>query len=347
MMPDFRRDLHYTLRVIRRNPGYAVTAVLCPELGIGVNTTVYSWLDEMYFRPLPVPEPDRVVAINRAGGPACSWREYRDFAMRLRSVSGVAAVIPKETFLDVDNVNDQIYAEAVSANYFQVLGVRPSWGRPFQSSEDLPNSDPVAVISERVWTRHFHRDPEAIDKSIRIEDQWYRIVGIAPAGFQGASVPLAVDAWVPVATYPHYRPQLIAASSSAGPGVFLVGRLETSRLLSAVTAEIQVIDSRMRQQQPKNPRFKNPITVRPIAGYTWMETQRGLRPVATLLSAVVAIILLIACVNVANLLLSRIHWWRFVTNETIWHGDVPWTRSTNPRAGIAFNPSSSHPRPGR
>lgn len=302
---SFRRDLHYTFRVIRRNPGYAITAILCLGLAIGVNTTVYSWLDEMYFRPLPVPEPDRVVAIKRAGGPPCSWREYREFAVGLRSLSGLAAVIPKETFLDIDRVNDQIYAEVVSANYFEVLGVRPPLGRPLQSSEDLPSSDPVVVISERVWARHFHRDPEAIGKSIRIEDQRYRIVGIAPPSFQGASAPLAVDAWVPLATYPLYRPQLIAASSAAGPGVFLVGRLAKSRLLSEATSEIQVVDARMRQQQPTNPRFKNPMTVCPVAGYTWTETQRGLRPVAALLSAVVAVILLIACVNVANLLLSR------------------------------------------
>ena len=304
VIPDFRRDLRYTLRVIRRNPGYAITAIVCLGLGIGVNTTVYSWLDEMYFRRLPVPDPDRVVAINRAGGPACTWREYRDFSMGLRSLSGLAAVIPKETFLDVDKVNDQIYAEVVSANYFEVLGVRPALGRSFRSSEDGPGSDPSAVISERVWTRHFHRIPEAIGKSVRIEDQWYRIVGIAPAGFQGASAPLAVDAWVPLATYPHYRQQLIAASA-AGPSVFLVGRLAKSGSVSEATAEIQVVDSRIRQQQPRNPRFRNPMTVRPVAGYTWTETQRGLRPVATLLSGVVAVILLIACVNVANLLLSR------------------------------------------
>src|SRR5437899_149969 len=79
LLPDFRHDLHYALRIIRRNPGYALTAVLCLSLGIGVNTTVFSWLDGMYFRTLPVPHPARVVSLDRAGGPPCSWREYRDF----------------------------------------------------------------------------------------------------------------------------------------------------------------------------------------------------------------------------------------------------------------------------
>jgi putative ABC transport system permease protein len=299
------RDLRYTLRVIRRNPGYALTATLCLGLGIGVNTTVYTWLDEMYFRRLPVPEADRVIAVYRGDGPPCSWREYKDFAPGLRSVSTIAAIIPKGTFLDIDKVNAQIYAEVVSANYFDVLRVPPALGRAFQPSEDQPASDPVAVISERVWTRHFHRDPQAIGKSVRIEDQWYRIVGIAPAGFQGASAPLAVDAWVPVATYPHYRRQLIASSSAAGPDVFLLGRLVKSRSLSDAAAEFQVVDSRMRREEPRNPRLQNRIAVRGVAGYMWMPIERAARPAATLLSAVVAVILLIACVNVANLLLSR------------------------------------------
>ena len=305
LIPDFRRDLHYAFRIIRRNPGYATTAMICLGLGIGVNTTVFSWLDEMYFRRLAVPQPDRVVSIDRGGGPPSSWREYRDFVAGLHSVSGVAAIIPKGTYLDVDRVNDQIYAEVVSANYFEVLGIRPRVGRAFYASEDLPNGDPVVVVSDRAWSRHFRRDPLAVGKSIRIEDQWYRIVGVAPVGFQGASAPLAVDAWVPLATYPHYRPQLTAGASSTGPDVFLVGRLAKSHSLSQAMAEFQVVDSRMRQAQPRNPRFKNRMTVRSVAGYSWVEAQRGLRPIATLLGAVVGVILLIACVNVANLLLSR------------------------------------------
>ena len=305
VIPEFRRDLHYTFRIIRRNPGYAATAMICLGLGIGVNTTVFSWLDEMYFRRLAVPQPDRIVSVDRGGGPPCSWSEYRDFSPGLHSVSGMAALISKGTFLDVDLVNDQIHAEVVSANYFDVLGVRPALGRAFEPAEDLPNSDPVVVISDRAWARHFRRSPEALGKLIRVEDQWYRIVGIAPPSFQGSSAPLAVDAWAPLATYPHYRPQLASNPSSAGPDVFLVGRLTDELALAHASAEFQVVDARLRQVQPDSPRFKESLGVRSVAGYSWAEVQRGLRPIATLLSAVVSIVLLIACVNVANLLLCR------------------------------------------
>jgi predicted permease len=305
LIPDLTRDLHYAFRIIRHNPGYAAAAMLCLALGIGVNTTVFSWLDEMYFRRLDVPEPDRVVSIDRAGGPGCSWREYRDLALRLHSLSGLAALIPKGTYLDVNLVNDQIYAEVVSANYFDVLGVRPVLGRAFSPAGNLPSSDPVVVISDRAWRRHFRGDPRVLGKSLRIEGQWYRVIGVAPASFRGASTPLAIDAWVPLATYPHYRPQLAGAASSNGPGVFLIGRLAKAQSLAQAAAELQVLDSHLRQAEPRNPRFKNPMAVRFVAGYSWVQVQRGLRPVSTVLGCVVVVILLIACVNVANLLLSR------------------------------------------
>jgi predicted permease len=287
IIPDLNRDLHYAFRILRRNPGYAATAMLCLALGVGVNTVVFSWLDEMYFRRLAVPNAHQMVAITRNAGPPCSWREFRDFFPS----QSTAALIPKGTFLDIGNVNDQIYAEVVSANYFNVLNVPPALGRTFQPEEDSPTSAPVAVISDAAWQRHFHRDPNAIGKPIRIEDQWYRIVGVAPPSFRGASSPLAVDAWVPLATYPHYR------SAGSNPGVQLIAR--------TAPAELAIIDERMKQSDPGHKRFKNRIAVHPIAGYAWAEAQREWRPIALLLGAIVGIVLLIACANVANLLLAR------------------------------------------
>lgn len=114
-----------------------------------------------------------------------------------------------------------------------------------------------------------------------------------------------MDVWVPLATYPHYRSQIAGEGSPAGPDVFLLGRLASGRSLAQATAEFQLIDSRLRQAEPRSPRFRNPAIVHPVAGYNWAEARRGLQPMATLLLAAVGIVLLIACVNVANLLLSR------------------------------------------
>jgi hypothetical protein len=128
-IPDLRRDLHYAARVIRRNPGYAVAAMLCLGLGIGVNSTVFSLLDGMYLRMLPVPHPDEVVAADRDGGMPVFWRGYLGFRDGLSSFSGVVASETTDTFMDVERANFAIVAESVSANYADVLQIGTTLGR--------------------------------------------------------------------------------------------------------------------------------------------------------------------------------------------------------------------------
>ncbi len=296
-------DLHHSARLMARNPGYAITAMLCLSLGIGVNTTMFSLLDGMFLRPLPVPEANRVMRVDRDFRPACSWREYLEFRDDLASFDGMAALIPKGTYLDMGRVNHEIYAEVVSANFAGVLKIRPRIGRWLAASDELPASQPVAVISDRLWERHFHRDSIAIGRTIRIENQWYTIVGVAEPVFHGVSAPLVVDAWVPLVTYPHYRAQVAPGSAAGGPGVFLIGRLRPGRTPDTANAEIRVIDARLRSSSANDPRRSRPMTVRDSAGAP--EARRAAAPIATLFTAVTAIVLLIACVNVANLLLAR------------------------------------------
>ena len=127
-IPDLRQDLHYALRMIRRNPGYAVAAMLCLALGIGVNSTVFSLLDGMYFRTLPVPHADRMVAVDRGGAAPAGWREYLAFRDGLHAFSGLAAAQARGTFMDVDRANFEIVAETVSANYRASVGREGSRG---------------------------------------------------------------------------------------------------------------------------------------------------------------------------------------------------------------------------
>ena len=124
-IPDLRQDLHYALRVIRRNPGYAVAAMLCLALGIGVNSTVFSLLDGMYFRMLPVAHAERIVGIDRNGSMPMFWRDYLGLRGDLHAFSGVTAAVARGTFMDVERSNFGITAEAVSSNYADVLGVKP------------------------------------------------------------------------------------------------------------------------------------------------------------------------------------------------------------------------------
>jgi putative ABC transport system permease protein len=303
-IPDLRQDLHYALRIIRRNPGYAMAAMLCLALGIGVNSTVFSLLDGMYFRMLPIPRPDRVVAVDRNGSMPLFWRDYLALRGDLHAFSGVAAAVERGTFMDVERSNFGITAEAVSANYADVLEVKPVLGRWFTRSDESAGAEPSVVISAAIWKTYFHGDPGVAGKYVRIESQWYRIVGVAPDKFRGVSPPVEVDAWLPLVTYPIFRPQL-ADPRGPGPMVNLIGRLAPQETVEHASAEMAVVDAHLRQANPSATRYTAPMTAHVFRGITSSESRRTMRPVAILLLAVAAIVLLIACVNVADLLLSR------------------------------------------
>ncbi len=226
---DFAFDLHHGLRVVRRNPGYAAIAMLCLALGIGVNATVFSFLDGVYFRLLPVPEADRVVTIDRNGSAPCFWRDCQ--ALRgLDAFSGVAAAMARGTFMDVDRANFTIVAETVSANYADVLRLKPALGRWFLPADESPGAEPVVVIGAHLWDTWFRRDPGVLGRYVRIELERYRIVGVAPENFRGVSPPVRVDAWLPLATFPITRAQLADPHVPGPPSTWWVGSpLTTTR----------------------------------------------------------------------------------------------------------------------
>ena len=298
------RDLRYALRTVRRSPGYSATAMLCLALGIGVNSVVFTLLDGIYFRALPVPRADRIVAIDRSGAMPVSWREYRGLRGEWRTLSGVTAAVARGTFLDAERWNFEITAEAVSADYADVLGVKPLIGRWFAPADESPGAEPPVVISAKLWQTCFHREQGVVGRYVRIEDQWYRIVGVAPAGFRGVSPPLEVEAWLPLVTFPIFRPQL-ADPHRPGPMVNLVGRLAERETVARAGAEMAVIDARLRRQNRGAGSYAAPMTVHVFRGIASPESRRTMRSAANLLLAVAAIVLLIACVNIANLLLSR------------------------------------------
>jgi hypothetical protein len=143
LFADLRRDIQHALRGFRRSPVYIGTSVLCLALGIGVNAAVFSFINSIYFRKLPVPQPERVLAIDRSGAMACNWGDYLQVRDDIRTLSGVAAFVPKGTFLDYGGASDRIFIEAVSSNYAAVLRVDPVRGRWFLREEESPTSEPV------------------------------------------------------------------------------------------------------------------------------------------------------------------------------------------------------------
>jgi predicted permease len=308
--PDLRQDLHYAFRVLRRNPGYALTAMVCLALGIGVNSTMFSMVNELFWRPLPLPHPGRVTIVGRAiDGMTCSYRDYLEIRRRVeaggRLFSGLVAFEDMATSIDSGGMSRIIGADAVTANLADVLELPAQVGRWFRPEDDGVGSDPVAVIGDGAWGRMFGRSPDAIGQRVRIGTQRYRIIGVAPAGFVGMSPPHTVEVWVTLASLPYVRDLLANPGERERPLVRLAGRLADGRSPREAEAGLRLVDAQIRRDSPRENAPAGEITVAVAAGVSTPEARAAATPMAALLLSVTAVVLLIACVNVANLILSR------------------------------------------
>jgi predicted permease len=294
MLPGLGMDFHHALRTIRRNPGYAVTAMVCLGLAMGATTTLFALLDSIYFRKLPVPESGRLAIVSRGAHTFCSFREYLSFRDNLRSMHAAATVLISDDVV-VGGAHRTLLSEVVSANYANVLRVGTSTGRWFSADEDSSTAAPVIVLSHRFWKTALNANPAALGGFLRANDRDYRIVGIAPAGFDGSSPPFSIDFWVPAASLEGVGP---------GSGFGLIARLAPGATFETAASEVRVVDARLRADR-HDPRADDPATVAPVAGVWWRGGRRLLAPIIRMMSIVCAVVLLIACINVANLLLSR------------------------------------------
>ena len=291
------RDVLYSFRQFAKAPGFTFLAVLCLGLGIGVNASIFSVLNSLFLRPMPVVAPDRLVVFSRNGSPLLSYPDFRDFRDRASTLEGVAASLPTESSLDFDGLAHSAGAEAVSLNYPEVVGVRPFLGRWFQSEDEE-----ACVISYRAWQRFFSGDSNVLGKRVRSETLWYTVVGVAPKEFEGTYLPMSMDLWVPLRRWMNQHPGTPARMEDrAQPSVFIFGRLKPGCAPRQASAEINAIAAQLPHPETK----PAPIVVEQVRGVPGANTRRNAAPVATVLMAVVGVILLIACVNVGNLLIAR------------------------------------------
>jgi macrolide transport system ATP-binding/permease protein len=297
LFEDLGNDLRYTVRQVRRSPGFAVLAVLCLGLGIGANTSIFSALNSVLFRPLPGADPGRLLMLSRGTSANFSYRDFRDLQARGRLLSGLTASFPMESDLEVDGVSEFVAAEVVAANYGEVLGVRPALGRWFTSE-----TEPVAVISHAVWQNRFGGSPNVLGRSIGSEAQSYTIVGVAPRAFTGIFAPYRTDIWVPMRT----RPRLAAMLDDRSRRLVMVfGRLRSDTTPGQASAELNVIETQLVAEHGAAAEPLPPIGAEPVRGIPTPGGRRLVSLSASLLMIVVGVVLLIACVNVGNLLLVR------------------------------------------
>jgi putative ABC transport system permease protein len=311
------QDLRYGVRMLRKNPGFAAVAVFTLALGIGVNTALFSFADALLFRPLPIKEPARVITLLRwhVQRPqfysSFSHPEFLDLRRSVGEIfSDLLAYCAITVNLSAAGNIERADGEIVSWNYFAALGVRPALGRGFLPEEDeIAGARPVAVISYGLWQRRFGRDPNILRRTLALNGHSFAIVGVAPRGFRGADLEAAPDVWFPLAMHAEVSPW-----ASTGDDLFdnpgtdwlsVMGRLKPAVDLRQAEAALQTVGRRFEQAYPEAAKGWT-ITAFP-SGQAKLdpEMREGLFPLLALLLGSAGLVLLIACANVANLLLAR------------------------------------------
>jgi putative ABC transport system permease protein len=297
LIDEFAQDVAHAGRQLVRSAGFAALAVLCLALGIGVNTSIFSVLHAVLFRPMPVSSPERLVVLSRGVDSMFSYPAYRDYRAASRMLIGLTATSPMEGDFDVDGASEFVALEATDSNYADVMGVRPVLGTWFGTE-----ADSSIVISHSLWNRRFNLDRNVLGRRVLSSSQAYTIVGVLPAGFTGIFAPMHTDVWVPVRSNSAVAPVL---EDRERRRFLLFGRLAPGATAATATAELETLDLGVVGGGNGKSQNPAPIVVAPVRGVPSPGNRRTMVSVATTLSIVVAVVLLIACVNVGHLLLAR------------------------------------------
>ncbi len=314
LLGELIADVRYGLRQLRRNPGFTAVAVITLALGIGANSAIFSFMDTTLLRPLPgIHNSHRLVSVYRfymyQGQPDFDTLSYPNFeSIRDENTvfSGLFAYRDKSVDLGGQGEAERVQGEMVTANYFDVLGVKIPSGRGFLPEEDsVRGARAVAVVSYSLWKRHFGLDPSLVGKTIRINNHPFTVVGIAPRSFLGVTVGNPVDIWVPLSMAGEVWPWPLGDWRHVRDDNWLsaVGRLKPGVSIKHAEAEMRVI---ARQLELEDPKANKGVTVGIYPRVGMDPGLRGeLRSDTGLLMGIVALVLLIACANVANLILTR------------------------------------------
>lgn len=304
-------DLRYGLRALARNRAVAVVAVLSLALGIGANTTIFTLVNAVLLRPLPVEDPSTLAAVSTVdshnpGLLLCSYLNYKDFRDQNRVFSSL--LIYTTFTIDLTGHGDPqlLMAQLVSGNYFSALGVKPIIGRGFRPEEDAtPGAYPVAVIGYGLWTRQFGRDPLVTARTISLNGRAFDIVGVAPPDFQGLNEMLAADVWVPMMMYQQVFPNPAWVEQRRVLMFAVAGRLKPGVSLPQAEAGIESIARELEKQYPKDNDGRSVSLTSITQAALAPKTRTMVTNVSAVLLIMSGLVLLIACANVANLLLAR------------------------------------------
>lgn len=299
-MRTFLREARRAIRRLRRSPGFSVMATACLALGIGAAATAFGVVNGLFLRPLQgIDSPDRLVMIEASPS---SYPNFRDIRAAATSFSGVAAFRDQLMSLATEGEPEQVLGQAVSADYFRLLGTVPALGRTLDSDDARAEAVPVVVLSHRMWRTRFGADPAVLGRTIRLNGLPVTVVGVAPEGFVGVFRGFQFDVWVPISTAVGLIPGLDIEARDAGR-LQMLGRLRDGRDWKAAASEVAAIGERLRAAYPE-PNLGLQLSVERYNGFD-PDLRGGAMVLVAVLLSVAGLLLLIACSNVANMLMAR------------------------------------------
>jgi predicted permease len=315
-MQTLWQDLRFGVRMLLKNPGFTLTAVLTLALGVGAVAAIFSVVDAVLWRPLPAHQPERLVALYTSGEDgvgyrALSYPNYAYYRDNQKSLEGLAAYVRVPlNWRDGERI-EQIGSELVTGNFFAVLGLRAAAGRLFTVEDDrTPGAHPVAVISHRLWRKRFKSDPGAIGQTLKLNNNDYTIIGVAPAGYSSMLLDWGKqpDVWLPMMMQPQALPtggNMDLLNSRDAPWLMAIGRLRDEVEFAQAEADIKTLATQIEAAWPQHNAGRKGVLLPANQARFWPEYRRDITRLLTMLGTLAALTLLVACFNVANLLLAR------------------------------------------
>ena len=297
MFTTIAQDIRYALRTLRQSPGFTLVAILTLALGIGANTTIFSVINAVLLRPLPYSHPDRLVLLAEHW-PAfpilsVSYANYKDFRDQSSSYDAVAAVQPLNYTLTGSGNPERVTGMTITSSLLPMLGIQPVIGRGIQPEDDRVGGAPVALISYALWQRDFGGESDVLGKSLTLDNNPYTVIGVLPARFQ---IMAPSDVFVPFEPWAHTLPD----DRSWHTGIRPIARLKNGATVQEARNELQMIAKRLEKQYPETNTNVESLVL-PLHD----QIVANVRPALLTLLVAVGLVLLIACANVANLLLAR------------------------------------------
>ncbi len=297
-MGTILQDFRYGMRLLAARPVFTIVAIITLALGIGANTAIFSVVHAVLLKPLPYRQPDRLVVIyhdyrSTNFRASVSVPGFIDYRTRKDLFEDIAAVIGWSANLTGGDEPERLQGQRVSASYFGILGVRPVIGRDFREEEDAPGKDHVVILTDGSWRTRFGADPAIVGRTLTINGDSYSVIGVMPPDLW---LPSTAEVFTPIA----FRPEQLGPGERRNEFLSVIGRLKDGVSLDQARAAMEPMSDRLRAQ------FYNPGSRWAVGIELWKDLiVRGVRPALVVLQIAVLFVLLIACANVANLLLAR------------------------------------------